>query len=74
MQFRLSGVVIDPGLYGVKKPAQVAAHMGGQFSSDKIQCLDAVGPFIDLGNAGISGVLFDASITNIAVTTVDLDA
>ena len=48
--------------------------MGGQFSSDKIQCLDTVGPFIDLGDAGISGVLFDASVTNIAVTTVDLDA
>ena len=74
MQFWLGGVVIYPGLYGVKKPAQVAAHMGGQFPSDKIQCLDTVGPFIDLGNAGISGVLFDASIANITVTTVDLDA
>jgi hypothetical protein len=41
----------------VEEAAQVAAHFGGHLAADEIERLDAVGAFIEHGDAGIAHVL-----------------
>lgn len=57
---------------GWKKRRQVAAGMGTQFAADQIQRLDAVGAFVDLGDAGVANVLLHTPFANVAVAAVDL--
>ena len=48
--------------------------MGRQFAPDEIECLDAVGAFVDHCNARITGVLLNPVFPDVTVTAIYLDS
>ena len=49
-----------------------AAAVAGQFAADEVHRLDAVGAFVDLGDAGVADELFHAPFADIAVAAEHL--
>ena len=64
--------LLDEGGDGMEEAAQQAAGPLPQLAADQIERLDAVGAFVDLGDARIADELLHAVVADIAVAAPDL--
>ena len=56
----------------LEEGADRAAAVLGQLAADQVHRLDAVGAFVDLGDAGVADELLDAMLADVAVAAEHL--
>ncbi len=58
----------------MEEMAQEPPGMGRELTSDQVERLDAVGPFVELGNARVAHILLHAVLADVAVAAQHLHA